>query len=89
MQEKLNNFKSRLFPIKNLDKIPTREPAPELAAEPTKHRESKLTLQQEFMYEIIADKKDISDKIFRNYFKCQNPSFLAKDLIRAKQAKTE
>ena len=35
----LNNFKSRLFVIKNLDKIPTREPTPEkaaeLAAEPT------------------------------------------------------
>ena len=34
----LNSFKSRLFPITNLDKIPTREPAtkPEVATEPTK-----------------------------------------------------
>ena len=31
----LNNFKSRLFPIKNLDKILTCEPTPEKAAEPT------------------------------------------------------
>ena len=32
----LNTFKSRLFPIKNLDKIPTREPTSEVATEPTK-----------------------------------------------------
>ena len=32
----LNNFKSRLFPIINLGKIPTREPTPEVATEPTK-----------------------------------------------------
>ena len=41
----LNNFKSRLFPIKNLDKIPTREPTreltPELSIEPTKQKKSK------------------------------------------------
>ena len=32
----LNTFKSRLFPIKKLDKIPTREPTSEVATEPTK-----------------------------------------------------
>ena len=32
----LNTFKSRLFPIKNLDKILTREPTSEVAREPTK-----------------------------------------------------
>ena len=57
----LNNFKSRLFPIKNFDRIPTREPTleptPELATEPNKHKKSKLKLQQEFINEIIADKK--------------------------------
>ena len=36
------------------------------------------------MNEIIVDEKDINDEIFWNYFKYQNPSFLAKDLIRAK-----
>ena len=41
------------------------------------------------MKEIIADQKDISDEIFSSYFKYQNPSFLTKDLIRAKQAKNE
>ena len=30
----LNSFKSRLFLIKNLDKIPTHEPTPEPATEP-------------------------------------------------------
>ena len=39
------------------------------------------------MNEFIADKKDISDELFWYYVKHQNPSFLAKDLIRAKQAK--
>ena len=85
----LHNFRSRLFPIENLDKIPTREPTPELVTEPTKQKESKLKLKQKFVNEIIADKKDISDEIFLNYFKYQNPSFLAKVLIRVKQAKNE
>ena len=54
--------------MNNLDKIPTREPTceptPELAAEPTEHKKSKLKLQQEFMNEIIANEKDINDEIF-------------------------
>ena len=41
------------------------------------------------MNKIIADEIDISDEIFWKYFKYQNPSFLEKDLIRAKQAKNE
>ena len=41
------------------------------------------------MNEIIAHEKDINNEIFWNYFKDQNPSFLAKDLIRAKQSKNE
>ena len=59
----LNSFKSGLFPIKNLHKIPTREPAPEPAAEPNKPNKSKLKLQQEFMNELIANEKDINDEI--------------------------
>ena len=53
--------------MKNLDKYPTREPTPNRAAEPTpkvkidptptKHRKSKLKLQQEFKNEIINDKR--------------------------------
>ena len=41
------------------------------------------------MNEIIANEKDINDGIFWDYFKYQNPSFLAKDLIRSMQAKNE
>ena len=73
----LKNFKCRLYPVKKLDKTPTREPTAELAAEPTKHKKSKLKLQQEFMNEIIANEQDISDEIFWNYFKHQNPSISA------------
>ena len=46
-------------------------------------------MRQEFLNQIVADKKDINDEIFWNCFKYQNPSFLSKDLIRAKQAKNE
>ena len=69
MQQKkvLNNFKSRLFPIKNLDKIPTRELAPEQATQPTKHKKSKLKSQQKFMKEIIADEKGINDEMLCDY----------------------
>ena len=41
----------------NLDKIPTRKPTPEPATEATNYKKSKLTLQQEFMNEIVAGKK--------------------------------
>ena len=97
-REKINdNFKSRLFAIKTLDKIPTREKTPKVAIEqiqevatnPTKHKKSKLKLQQEFMNDVTADKKDINDEILWNYFKNQNPSFLAKYLIRDKKANNE
>ena len=85
----LNNIKSRLFPIKNLDKISTREPTPKLAPESTKHKKSKLKLQKEFINEIITDEKVINDQIFQNYFKYENQLLLVKDLIRAKQDKNE
>ena len=63
----LNSFKRRLFPIKNLEKIATREAAaePDTDKTPTKHKKSKLKLQLEF----IASKKDINDEIFWDYFK--------------------
>ena len=103
----LNSFKSRLFPIKNLDKIPTCQPTPEPDAEatpevatepipkppagatPTKHKKSKLKLQQEFMNKIIDEEKDINNKIFLNYFIYHNPLFLVKDLVSTKQDKIE
>ena len=94
----LKTFKSRLFPRKNFDKIPTPEPAaeptPEVAIEPTettptKHKQSKLKLHKEFMNDIIADQKDIKNEIFLDYFKFQNPPLLVKDLIGNKQNKNE
>ena len=73
----LNNSKSRLFPKKNLHRIPTCEPTPEVAIKPTtgltKHKSK--WLQQEFINEMKANEKDINDEIFWNYFKYQNPSF--------------
>ena len=46
-------------------------------------------MQQEFIDEIITAKKDINNEVFLDYFKYQNPSFLVKDLISAKQNKNE
>ena len=37
----------------------------------------------------LTDNKDINDEIFWNYFRYQNPSFLAKDLLKSTQAKGE
>ena len=42
----LNSFKSRLFPIKNLDKIATREPKPEKAAEPAAETTPKVATEE-------------------------------------------
>ena len=81
--------------MKNLDKIPTRKPTAEVAAEsekgPTKHKKSKLKLQLEFINEIISNEKAINDddEIFRNYFTYQNPSFLVRGFLRSTQAKNE
>ena len=41
------------------------------------------------MNKCIAEEKDINDKIFWKYSKYQNPSFLTKYLIRAKQVKNK
>ena len=55
-RERVLNFKSRLFTIKNLDKFSTQVLATKLAPIPTKHKKSKLELRQEFMKEIIGAK---------------------------------
>ena len=63
----LNSIKNKLFPIKNLDKIPTcrlTKATPELSIEATKRKKSNLKLQQKFINEIIADTKDINNEIF-------------------------
>ena len=84
----LNSFKSRLFPIKNLAKN-SEAPSNTRTSCRTNIRssnrnnrsntnytpESKLKLQQEFMNKVTADKQDINNKIFLDYFKYQNPFF--------------
>ena len=44
-------------------------------------------MQQEFIKEIVANKKYINNETFLDYFKYQNPLFLVKDLISATQIK--
>ena len=67
MQEKMfiKKIKTDYFRKKNLDKVPTRESTPE----PTKHKKSKLKLQQEFMNRLIAKEKHLIDETFWNHFK--------------------
>ena len=66
----LNNFKSRIFPIKYKIPTPVFEPAPETAPEPapspepTKYDTSKLKLREKFKDEIITVEKYINDEIF-------------------------
>ena len=63
MQEKTFII-GRLFPIKKLETIPSRELAAEIAAELIKYKKSKIKVQQEFIKEIIANKKDINNETF-------------------------
>ena len=45
--------------------------------------------EDSFINEVINDEKDINNKIFNEYFGYQNPSFLAKDLIKTNQSKNK
>ena len=94
----LNNFKSKLFLIKNLYKIPApkvaTEPTPEVATEPTKatktnRKISTLILREEFLYEIKKEEKNINEQIFRQYFNYQPPPTLVKDLFEDNQNKSD
>ena len=86
----LNNFKSRLFPTKNLDKFQTREPEIELTKATktkTKRKIFSLKLREEFLNEIKNEDKNINQQIFRGYFNDQSPSFLVKDLYEVNKNK--
>ena len=83
----LNSFKSILFPIKNLYKITTRVPTPELATESevatkpikatkatkekTNRKISSLKLHEKFLNEIKNEEKNINDQIFNELFNDQ------------------
>ena len=65
-----HNFKSKIFATTNPDKIPTPETAPKPTKEQTKI--SHLSCMN-FLNKIVNDEKNIKSKIFREYFKYQNP----------------
>ena len=86
-------FKSRLFSIKNLDQISTREPTEQgtelevtteqtKSAKPTKaktkHKISSLKLREEFLSKIKNEKKTVNETIYRDYLLYQTPSNLTK-----------
>ena len=71
-----NRFKSYLFPIMS-DTTPYVTP-----------REISIN-EDSFINEIKNMKKSINSEIFDEDFWCQNPSFLAKDLIKTNQFKNK
>ena len=72
----VNNFKNRLFLIKNL------KPKIEMGLESEpKPKYGKLSLKLwEYLNEIVNEEKNINEEIFRNYCKYKSQSSLGKDL---------
>ena len=70
----LNNFKSKIFSIKNSNQIPTLDPALEPAVfdtpNPTKRQinKSSLKISEFFLNKIANDKTNINTGIFNEYF---------------------
>ena len=84
----LTSCKSRLFAIKNLDKIPIHETTPEKATKAkTKRKVSSLKLCEEFLNKIKNDEKNINKQIFNESFNYQNPSFLVKIYMKTMKIK--
>ena len=100
----LNNFKSRLFTTRNLDKTSTREPTFESAFQPTpeptpettkvtkaktKRKIYALNLCEILLNKIKNEEKYINEQIFREYFNYQSSSFPLKDLYKDIQNKND
>ena len=90
-----SNFKSRSFPIKQLDKISTCEPKPGVGTEPTKAviaksklKMSSLTLREEVLNKIKNEEKNKNKQTFREYFNYWFPLFLVKNLYEDNQNKS-
>ena len=72
----LNDFKSRIFPIKNQNEISTPEPTSKPKSKPTK-KQAKKHLPK-FLDEIVNYERNINNKVFNDFFKYHNPSLLLK-----------
>ena len=91
-REKVSNSFKRIFPIRNLDEIPTRKPTaePKVATESTKSTKaakaetkrkiSSLKLREEFLNKIRSEEKNTNEQTFLEYFFYQAPAYLAKSL---------
>ena len=44
-------------------------------------------MHEEFLNEFVDEEKNINEVIFENYLKYQNPSYLAKHLLKARKNK--
>ena len=89
------SFKTRLFPIKNLNKVPLNEPAtepkgakesvtePEVAAKATKANTKRkifsLKFPEELLNNIKNEEKNINEQIFKDHF------FLSESIIFSKK----
>ena len=75
----LNDFKSRIFPIKNQNEISTPEPTSKPTTKPTK-KQAKKHLPK-FWDKIVNYERNITNKVFNDFFKYHNPSLLLKYLL--------
>ena len=102
IEKVLNNFVSRLFPIKSLDKTwiniwlsisnsiwttPETTIVTKATKAKTKCKISPLTFREEFLNEIKNEEKNINELIFIEYFNYLSPSFLVNDLCEENQNK--
>ena len=68
------NIKSKIFHVKNIDKIPI--PTPKSKPTPKSRSESMVfdvKLRKRFMNKIENNENNIHNEIFGEYFGCQNP----------------
>ena len=55
----------------------------------SKQKTSPSKLSKNFVKTVINDEKDMNDEIFKEYLKYQNPSFFAKNLLKANRSKNK
>ena len=70
-----------------MDKIPTREPTPQVATKPVKAtKATKRKTKRKISY-LKYEAKNINEQIFRDFFLYQTPSYLTKVLYDSNEIK--
>ena len=92
-ENNIKRFKSKIFPTKNSDKIPTPEPKAEptvfATTNPKKGPGYKSKVHVDFWNTVANDETDVNTEIFNQYFKYQNPEFLLRDFFNTSKTKND